>query len=110
MTSLSELRYRQITDFIFNGKDFTKEQKIFTDMKIFHRALLSLCSERCTSSVSSHHITPSCSLSGKLLLTLQEQLNPKQDKRRASLVLNPVQGEETVAPVSLKEFALENFR
>uniref|UniRef100_A0A3P8Q2U0 Myosin VIIBb n=1 Tax=Astatotilapia calliptera TaxID=8154 RepID=A0A3P8Q2U0_ASTCA len=49
-------------------------------------------------------------LSGKLLLTLQEQLNPKQDKRRASLVLNPVQGEETVAPVSLKEFALENFR
>ncbi|XP_039878393.1 unconventional myosin-VIIb-like isoform X1 [Simochromis diagramma] len=39
-----------------------------------------------------------------------EQLNPKQDKRRASLVLNPVQGEETVAPVSLKEFALENFR
>lgn len=79
-------------------------------MKIFHRALLSLSSERCTSSVSSHHITPSCSLSGKLLLTLQEQLNPKQDKRRASLVLNPVQGEETVAPVSLKEFALENFR
>lgn len=79
-------------------------------MKIFHRVLLSLCSERCTSSVGSHHIMPSCSLTGKLLLTLQEQLNPKQDKRKVSLALNPVQGEETVAPVSLKEFALENFR
>ncbi|KAL3988122.1 suppressor of cytokine signaling 3 [Sarotherodon galilaeus] len=39
-----------------------------------------------------------------------EQLDPKQDRRRASLIPNPVQGEETVAPVSLKEFALENFR
>uniref|UniRef100_A0A3Q4GWE9 Myosin VIIBb n=1 Tax=Neolamprologus brichardi TaxID=32507 RepID=A0A3Q4GWE9_NEOBR len=35
-------------------------------------------------------------LTGKLLLTLQEQLNPKQDKRKVSLALNPVQGEETV--------------
>ncbi|XP_005458181.1 unconventional myosin-VIIa [Oreochromis niloticus] len=39
-----------------------------------------------------------------------ELLDPKQDRRRASLIPNPVQGEETVAPVSLKEFALENFR
>lgn len=79
-------------------------------MKVFHCALLSLCSERCTSSISSHHITPSCGVTGKLLLTLQELLDPKQDRRRASLIPNPVQGEETVAPVSLKEFALENFR
>uniref|UniRef100_A0A3Q0RF94 Myosin VIIBb n=1 Tax=Amphilophus citrinellus TaxID=61819 RepID=A0A3Q0RF94_AMPCI len=39
-----------------------------------------------------------------------EQLNPKQEKRRASLNVTAIQTEETVAPVSLKEFALENFR
>ncbi|XP_011484715.1 unconventional myosin-VIIa [Oryzias latipes] len=35
-------------------------------------------------------------------------LSPKQKKM--SIVNNTLQGEETVAPVSLKEFALENFR
>lgn len=48
------------------------------------------------------------SWSNKVLLTHQELLSPGQKKTAA--VQNSVDGEETEAPVSLKEFALENFR
>lgn len=48
------------------------------------------------------------SWSNKVFLTRQELLSPGQKKR--TVVQNSVKREETVAPVSLKDFALENFR
>lgn len=48
---------------------------------------------------------PSCS--NQVFLT-QELLSPGQKK--LPVVQNSAEGEETVAPVSLKDFALENFR
>lgn len=48
------------------------------------------------------------SWSNKVFLTRQELLSPGQKK--VTVVQNSVKREETVAPFSLKDFALENFR
>lgn len=54
------------------------------------------------------HMSPSCGVTNELPLTHQELLSPGQKKPSATT--NTPQRDETVAPVSLKEFALENFR
>lgn len=48
------------------------------------------------------------SFSNLMFLTRQELLSPGQKKM--AVVQNSVKREETVDPVSLKDFALENFR
>lgn len=46
--------------------------------------------------------------SNKVFLTLQELLS--SGRKKMTVVQNSVKREETVAPVSLKDYALENFR
>ena len=54
------------------------------------------------------HMSSPCGVTNELLVTRQDLLSPRPKK--LTTAQNTTQREETLAPLSLKEFAMENFR
>lgn len=55
------------------------------------------------------YMSSPCGVTNELLVTHQDLLSPRP-KKTTTTAQNTTQREETLAPLSLKEFALENFR